>query len=154
MFYFSIDFCHINQSAGHIQPFLSLLHAHRRFIGEKKTRLYLQLNLCSYTRQLTSVNYSSPESNTLSLCQVISLCSLTRVGRFKTWDKTTPTSPPAKLASHCGKSAVPPSAHVILATKVGCQGTGPSIWTCQSKYHDLFFALSHLIYIHLFIYIY
>lgn len=108
MFYFSIDFCHINQSAGLVHlTYSAIPKAHRRFIGEKNLS-YICSSTFALSRQLTSVNYSSPESNTLSLCQVISLCSLTRVGRFKTWDKTTPTSPPAKLASHCGKSAVPP----------------------------------------------
>ncbi len=79
----------LDRSAWHIQPFLSLLHAHRRFIGGGGGGGgggigYICSSTFALTRQLTSVNYSFPESNTFSLCQAISLCSLTRVGGNKT----------------------------------------------------------------------
>lgn len=95
----------LDRFAWHIQPFLSLLHAHRRFIGGKKLG-YICSSTFALTRQLTSVNYSSPESNTFSQCQVISLFSYS-CGENQDCHIQPPTTPPTKLASHCGKSAVP-----------------------------------------------
>lgn len=82
----------------HIQSFLSLFPAHRRFIWKKHS--YICSATFALTSQLMSVNYLSPESNTFSCCQVISMCSSTLVGRIKIVQKPPPVPPPLNLASH------------------------------------------------------
>jgi len=53
MFYFNIDFCHINQSAGPVHLTYSaipnaLTRPQTIYWGKKKRGLYFQLNLCSH----------------------------------------------------------------------------------------------------------
>ena len=97
MFYFGVDSkdpsAHINQPgavkrcapAYSVNPNTAGLCRPHDLLGRGRKKKHLGGYICSATfplpRQLTSVNYLSPESNTFSLCQVISLGSQRSRGR-------------------------------------------------------------------------
>ncbi len=105
----------LDRSAWHIQPFLSLLHAHRRFIGGGKLAIFAAqpLLLPASWRQLII-----PSLNLIHfLCAKPSRCVLLLVWGGTRLSYTTPHNPTRKT-SHAVTVENHPSAHVILATEV------------------------------------
>ncbi len=141
----------LDRSAWHIQPFLSLLHAHRRFIGGGgKLAIFAAqpLLLPASWRQLII-----PSLNLIHfLCAKPSRCVLLLVWGEQDCHIQPPTTLPAKLASHCGKSSIcscyPSNQSLVAKVQVP-----PYEHVSQSIMTYFLLCLNWFIYMYLFIHI-